>query len=386
MSSDAHRRADEATSGREPDSPAAPAPSSQPHTWHRQRHGPLVALSQVSPERLHWLSPGRLAAGKITILDGDPGLGKSTLLCEFAARISRGDPLPGGEPAPPRPVVLMSAEDDLYDTIRPRIDAAGGDARRVIAFSTLLSAGTPVAIPDDVRILEKIIAPTNAALLVIDPLAAFLSPRHNVNSDQAVRQAFHSLKGLAERTGAAIVAVRHLNKSMSGNPLYRGGGSIGIIGAARCGLLLAADPDDPERRILAATKGNLGRPPPSLAFRLVAPPGSHVARVVWNGESQWQGDQLLRESISGVAPRSLLAEAQEWLRAALADGPRPAREILREAGEAGIGRDLLYAARKLEGVRIGKERVVGGRWVWSSTLGAVELPDRRDPSEVREVR
>jgi hypothetical protein len=347
MSSDANRRADEATSGREPDSPAAPAPSSQPHTWHRQRHGPLVALSQVTPERLHWLSPGRLAAGKITILDGDPGLGKSTLLCEFAARISRGDPLPGGEPAPPRPVVLMSAEDDLYDTIRPRIDAAGGDARRVIAFSTLLSAGTPVAIPDDVRILEKIIAPTNAALLVIDPLAAFLSPRHNVNSDQAVRQAFHSLKGLAERTGAAIVAVRHLNKSMSGNPLYRGGGSIGIIGAARCGLLLAADPDDPERRILASTKGNLGRPPPSLVFRLVAPPGSHVARVVWDGESQWQGDQLLRESISGIAPRSLLAEAQEWLRAALADGPRPAREVLREAGEAGIGRNLLYAARKL---------------------------------------
>jgi hypothetical protein len=386
MSSDAHRCADEATSGREPDSPSVPSPSSQTHTWQRQRHGPLVALSQVTPERLHWLSPGRLAAGKITILDGDPGLGKSTLLCEFAARISRGDPLPGGEVAPPRPVVLMSAEDDLYDTIRPRIDAAGGDTRRVIAFSTLLSAGVPVAIPDDVHILEGIIAPTNAALLVIDPLVAFLSPRHNVNSDQAVRQAFHSLKGLAERTGAAIVAVRHLNKSMSGNPLYRGGGSIGIIGAARCGLLLAADPDDPERRILAATKGNLGRPPPSLAFRLVAPPGSHVARVVWDGESQWQGDQLLRESISGVAPRSLLAEAQEWLRAALADGPRPAREILRDASEAGIGRNLLYAARKLEGVRIGKERVAGGRWVWSSTASAVELPGRPDPSEVREVR
>jgi hypothetical protein len=383
MSSDANRRADEATSGREPDSSAAPSPSSQPRTWHRQRHGPLVALSQVTPERLHWLSPGRLAAGKITILDGDPGLGKSTLLCEFAARISRGDPLPGGEAVPPRPVVLMSAEDDLYDTIRPRIDAAGGDARRVIAFSTLLSAGTPVAIPDDVRILEKIIAPTNAALLVIDPLAAFLSPRHNVNSDQAVRQAFHSLKGLAERTGAAIVAVRHLNKSMSGNPLYRGGGSIGIIGAARCGLLLAADPDDPERRILASTKGNLGRPPPSLVFRLVAPPGSHVARVVWDGESQWQGDQLLRESISGVASRSLHAEAQEWLRAALADGPRPAREVLREAGEAGLGRNLLYAARKLEGVHIGKEQVPGGRWVWSSALSAVELPGRPDPSEVR---
>jgi hypothetical protein len=386
MKTNSDDRAGEATSDPESDSPAARSPGSQPPTWDRKHLGPLVALSQVTPQRLHWLSPGRLAAGKITILDGDPGLGKSTLLCEFAARISRGDSLPGGEAAPPRPVVLMSAEDDLYDTIRPRIDAAGGDTRRIIAFSTLLSAGVPVAIPDDVRILEEIIARAQAALLVIDPLVAFLSPRHNVNSDQAVRQAFHSLKGLAERTGAAIIAVRHLNKSMSGNPLYRGGGSIGIIGAARCGLLLAADPDDSERRILASTKDNLGRPPPSLAFRLVASPGSQVARVVWDGESQWNGGQLLRESAPGVAPRSLLAEAQEWLRVALGDGPRPAREILREASEAGIGRNLIYDARKLEGVRIGKERVAGGRWVWSFPASVVELPGPPVTPEVREVR
>jgi RecA-family ATPase len=135
-------------------------------------------LSQVAPEPLRWLSPGRLAAGKITILDGDPGLGKSTLLCEFAARISRGDPLPGGEAAPPRLVILLSAEDDLYDTIRPRIDAAGGDPRRVIAFATLsddASSRTLGTIPDHVHILEQIIARTEAALLVIDPLVAFLS-------------------------------------------------------------------------------------------------------------------------------------------------------------------------------------------------------------------
>jgi hypothetical protein len=331
MKSDFDDRASEATSDREPGSPTPPSAASQPPAWDRKRLGPLVALSQISPERLQWLSPGRLAAGKITILDGDPGLGKSTLLCEFAARISRGDALPGGEPAPPRLVVLMSAEDDLYDTIRPRIDAAGGDTRRVIAISTLTSAGVPVAIPDDVPVLEGIMTQADVALLIIDPLVAFLSPRHNVNSDQAVRQAFHALKGLAERTGAAIVAVRHLNKSMTGNPLYRGGGSIGIIGAARCGLLLAADPDDPERRILASTKDNLGHPPPSLAFRLEALPGSDVARVVWDGESQWLGAQLLRESDPRVAPRSLLTEAQEWLRTALVDGPRPAREILRDA-------------------------------------------------------
>ena len=95
---------------------------------------------------------------------------------------------------------------------------------------------------------------------------------------------------------------------------------------------------------------------------------------------------MLRESAPGVAPRSLLTEAQEWLRAALADGPRPGREILREASEAGIGRSLLYAARKIEGVRMSKERLPGGRWVWSSSVSAAELAGRPDPSEVREVR
>jgi hypothetical protein len=95
---------------------------------------------------------------------------------------------------------------------------------------------------------------------------------------------------------------------------------------------------------------------------------------------------LLRESDPRVAPRSLLTEAQEWLRTALVDGPRPAREILRDASEAGIGRDLLYAARKLEGVRIGKERVAGGRWLWSSAAIAVEHPGLPDPSEVQEVQ
>jgi hypothetical protein len=360
--------------------------ASQPPASGRKPLPPVVALSQIAPEPLRWLSPGRLAAGKITLLDGDPGLGKSTLLCEFAARISRGDPLPGGDAAPPRPVVLMSAEDDPYDTIRPRIDAAGGDPRRVIAFATLpndASTETLGAIPDHLYVIEEIITRTRAALLIIDPLVAFLARGHNANSDQGVRRAFHALKGLAERTGVAIVAVRHLNKSMTANPLYRGGGSIGIIGAARCGLLLAPDPDDAERRILASTKDNLGLPPPSLAFRLLSSPGSDVARVVWEGESQWTAGQLLRESASGVPTHSLLADAREWLRAALADGPRSAREILREAGDAGIGRNLLYTARKLEGVAIAKERIPGGRWVWSYPTGAVELPAISNTPEVR---
>ncbi len=347
----------------------------------RKSFDAIVRLSDVTPEKLRWLSPGRLAAGKITILDGDPGLGKSTLLCEFAARITCGDPLPDGQPAAPRGVILMSAEDDLHDTIRPRIDAAGGDPARVISLTTvpqLAVVGRLVVIPDHIDILEELIVRTQSALVVIDPLLAFLSSRHSASSEQAVRRALAALKAVAESTGAAMVAVRHLNKSPAANPLYRGGGSIGIIGAARCGLLLAQDPEDPERRILASTKTNLGRLPPSLAFRLVAAPGGDIARVVWDGDSHFTAAQLLRENEGENAEtHSVLAEAREWLRAALAGGPRAAKDILREAGEAGIGHKILYSARRAEGVQIRKERVTGGRWVWSYA----EIPDElsRDP-------
>src|SRR5215211_7916164 len=149
----------------------------------RQPLGHTVRLSDVAPESLRWLWKDRIPAGKITVLDGDPGLGKSTLLCEVAARISRGDPLPGdasgSEPAGPRGVLLFSAEDDVFDTIRPRIDAAGGDPARIAAFVAIpdgSETGRPFALPRDLPILEAIVVRLDAALVIIDPLIAFLRP------------------------------------------------------------------------------------------------------------------------------------------------------------------------------------------------------------------
>jgi hypothetical protein len=328
----------------------------------------LVTLSDIQPDRVRWLSRGRLAAGKITILDGDPGLGKSTLLCEIAARITRGEALPEGQPGEPRSVVMLSAEDDLHDTIRPRLDAAGGDPARVISFVTVPTSGgepRPFVIPRDVPLLEIVVSRLRAALVIIDPFVAFLDRRFNASNDQDVRRALAVMKTVAERTGAAIVAVRHLNKTSAANPLYRGGGSIGIIGAARSALLLAADPEDPERRILAVSKGNLARPPAALAFRLQEVPNSDVARVVWEGESRWTAQALLAEAAQGEQERSAVDEAREWLRVALADGPRPAKEVLRAAEAAGITRNTLYAAKQAEAVRAGKSRTRHGPWVWS---------------------
>jgi hypothetical protein len=201
-----------------------------------------------------------------------------------------------------------------------------------------------------------------------------LHRRHNANSDQDVRRVLAALKTFGERSGAAIVVVRHLNKSASANPLYRGGGSIGIIGAARCGLLLAQDPEHPPRRILAATKGNLGRPPASLAFHLETVPSLGVTRVVWEGETPWTAEALLRATAAGEEERSALGEARAWLRQVLADGPRPARELLAEARTMGIGVRTYHAARKAEGIIARKEQTLHGGWI-------VTLPESPQPDQ-----
>jgi putative DNA primase/helicase len=359
----------------------APLPAAGPGTpWvavgvRANRH--VVRLSDVASERLHWLWPGRVPAGKITLLDGDPGLGKSTLLCEVAARITRGEALPGGESGAPRGVLLFSAEDDVFDTIRPRIDAAGGDPQRIVSFVAVpdgTETGRPFSLPADLPLLDAVVQHADVALVIFDPLVAYLRVGVSANIDQNVRHALAALKASAERTGAAIVAIRHLNKSPSANPLYRGLGSIGIIGAARSGLLLAADPDDPARRVLAVSKGNLARPPASLAFRLEDVPGSDVARVVWEGESPWTAAQLLQAQTAadGDAPPSAVDQARAWLREALATGPRPAAELRQEAAAHGIGAKALYAARKAEGITTEKERIPRGRWLWMLTSTPVQ--------------
>lgn len=340
-----------------------------------------VLLSSVAPESVEWLWDGRIPCGKLTVLDGDPGLGKSTAAADIAARVSTGQPMPdgsgGGQPAG---VVLLSAEDGLADTIVPRLMAAGADLSRILALDAcpdLQGEDThPPVLPDDLPHIRAAIERVSAKLMIIDPLMAYLSGDTNSHRDQDIRRVLFRMATLAEETGVAVVVVRHLNKSSGGPALYRGGGSIGIIGAARSGLLVASDPDDESRRVLASTKSNLGAPPESLTFRLEKTELG-VARTVWGGASSHNANTLLAMP-STDEEQTAVGEAKDFLRTVLTNGPISSKRVASEARDASISEKTLRRAKAVLGV-VSTKTGMGGGWVWALPEGGQEDPKVANP-------
>src|SRR5215218_10051098 len=195
----------------------------------------LVLVADVDRELVTWLWRDRIPRGKVTVLDGDPGTGKSTLTLTITAKVTTGSPFPDGSRPEPADVILLSAEDEIGDTIRPRLEAAGADLERCWVLPDVREEGEPPRPPElplDLARLEDLAKDRAAALVVIDPLMAFLSGAVDAHRDQDVRRVLASMAYMAARTGAAVLIVRHMNKSGGSSPLYRGGGSIGIVGAA----------------------------------------------------------------------------------------------------------------------------------------------------------
>ncbi len=335
-------------------------------------------LSGVEPEEVSWLWPSWLALGKLALVDGDPGLGKSAMTLDLAARVSSGKAFPDDAECEPAGVVLLSAEDGLADTIRPRLDAAGADTSKILALATVPDEeghDRLLSIPEDLLLIEKGIRRVGARLVVVDPLMAFLSGDTNSHRDQDVRRALAPLAGLAEKTGAAVLVVRHLNKAAANNPLYRGGGSIGIIGAARMAFVVGKDPQDENRRVLASTKNNLAMPPSSLMFGLEEAESGSV-KVNWLGQSKVSAKDILATPQDQEQADSR-SEAVEFLEEVLVEGPVPAAQVKEEAEDAGISERTLARAKKTLGVMSYREGESGsrgrGQWLWK--LPVVDLVD-----------
>jgi archaellum biogenesis ATPase FlaH len=252
-------------------------------------------LSEIETQHINWLWENRIPQGKITLLEGDPGMGKSLLAIDIAAHVSTGRPMPGDSTGKTGSVILIAPEDGAADTIKPRVAAAGGDLTRIHILNTIECLDIndvkklklyqkPFSLAKNLFDLEQTIIQTKAMLVVLDPLTAVLG--HNIDSsrDQGIREIFTPLALLAESTNCAFLIVRHLKKATSDNLLYRGAGAIGIIAAARTCLTIFYDPADEKKRVLAVTKSNLTEPPKNLSYQVV-PNASNTPHIQWLGET-----------------------------------------------------------------------------------------------------
>jgi hypothetical protein len=355
-----------------PVEPSAPAPGATPL---------LQRACAIMDRLINWLWANRLAYGMSSILDGDPDCGKSTMMADLAARVSRGWAMPpekGGTPVhEPGNVLILNAEDPEF-VIKIRLRLAGADLERVFIMGGIRRGlvEDDVVLPFDVGIVEEVIRQHAICFVLIDPLKAYLAGEIDARKDQDVRRCLRRLMKVAESTGAAFLTSRHLNKLEGGPALYRGSDSIGIIGAVRSGLIVGTHPQKPGSYVLARNKGNLAPPWRSLEYSLVGVEGEQLARIGWGAETD-----LMAEDILGH-PRhrkTVDQQAADDIGAALADGPMPSEELEKKLLAQGHSKHAIVDGRKKAGVQaylqgFGKE----GKWMVrlpKESPGSPESPD-----------
>jgi RecA-family ATPase len=278
------------------------------------------------------------------------------MLLDIAARVSRDGIMPDGEATEVGDVLILSAEDDPEDTIKPRLQQAGAVLSRFhnLEGVTVRDGTDAIEIPRDLDALGQTIEKYGAKLVIIDPLMAFLNGVDS-NNDQSVRQALKKLRGVARKHGCAIVCIRHLNKSGSPKAMYRGGGSIGIIGHARSALLVAEHPDDQGLRLLASIKCNLGAKPKTLAYVLkphdieIAGEKDTICSIEWKGECDCQADHLVaaktpEQKEADQEKKSAIDQAADFLNHFLKDGPKAVQACYAEAAKLHIAERTLRRA------------------------------------------
>ena len=362
-----------------PSNDDASAPQPIRNVPHADAKPKIVRLSDVTPKAVRWLWPGRFPLAKLSLLAGDPGLGKSMIGTDMAAHVSTGTPWPDlrDEPIEPGGVVLLSAEDDVDDTIRPRLDAAGADTSRIIAIQGMEfdDAGTGMKrtrsfnLERDLPGLEDAIRQVGECrLVVIDPVSAFMG-KTDSHRNAEVRGVLAPLGEMAGRFGLAVVAITHLTKAYGGKAMYRATGSLAFTAAARAAWLVVADKDDPSRRLMLHVKSNLARMPDGLAYRIDSKAivgVEDVPYLLWEDEPvTMTADEAVAAETRQDHDRGLgRGEATvEWLAIQLADGPVPPRELENRARDKGLSWASVKRAKQRLGIKPRKTGF-GEGWLW----------------------
>lgn len=311
----------------------------------------LIRMSEVELQPVDWLWYPYLPFGKLSMIQGDPGEGKTTLALRLAAACSRGEALPGMERHEPFNVLYQTAEDGLGDTIKPRLMDAGADENRIFCIDERVHSLSLL----DKRI-ESAIKETGARLMILDPVQAYVGERVDMNRANEVRTILKKVASVADQSGCAIVLVGHLNKAMGSNSSYRGLGSIDFRAAARSVLLIGRMRKEPHVRVLVHDKSSLAPEGKSLAFSL----GDENGFRWLDGYSEITAEELL----CGLSQETKTAAAEELICTMLESGTEvPCEEIFRRAQQRNISRRTVNEAKKnIPGI---VTRKVGKGWVWS---------------------
>jgi len=359
---DPEQKAKPRTSKGEPRKPSTPAAVRAPR---------LTRLSSVAPEAVEHLDDGRLALGKLTLLVGDAGIGKTHIALAIAASVTEGRPIfppalsPGASPRAPSNVLAFIGEDGLADTIRTRFDDADGDPDRFVALTDVLTTTEDGRVLEgevdltQIDVIEMAILELRPSLVIVDPIQVYMGAGVDMHRANEVRATLKGIAKLAAKHRASLLILAHLNKG-TGRALYRALGSIDFVAIARSVLVAGVHDGAPA---LAHAKANLSARAPTLTYTLQG------GRLVWTGTTEANADDLISQAPQQYErPRE--AEAADWLVAYLVNGPRRARDVAVAAKRANIAERTLRRAADTLGVakrRVGSA-AAEGHWVW-------ELPD-----------
>ena len=314
----------------------------------------LIRGSQIITRDVEWLWYPYIPYGKITIIQGDPGEGKSTFALNLAAMLTQGisPPFTDGE-IEPMNVIYQNTEDDAEDTVIPRFINAGGDTDRIFFIDEKEAALTF----SDAERIENAIKACNAKLIIFDPLTSYIGGDVAINQANEVRSRFNYLIDVAKRTKCAIVIVSHMNKMSGTKAIYRTLGSIDIVGSARSCLVIGTSNENPDIKIMAVQKSNLAEKGPAIQFEI------NDGKISWLGTADITADDLLGafSSSAGRKSNSKTTLAMEVLEELLSDGAKPQQDIMTRMKELGISRRTAEIAKAELGIKSIKQ---GTHWTW----------------------
>lgn len=360
---------------------ALPSPPRQ----HSQRSAPttpvVVELADVVRQETRWLWPGRIPLGKLTLLAGDPELGKSFLTVDMAARVTCGRPWPDETESEQGSVIFLNAEDELDDTVCPRLEKAGANLNKCLALTAARSTADglvhPVSLTRDLTAVRAmLIARPDCRLLVIDPISAYLGYADS-NSNTEVRSLLYPLSQLAAEFHVAVVAVTHLNKKGTGRAIYRAMGSLAFVAAARSAWVVVRDPCDEARHLLLHVKSNLAVKSPGLAYRFKAESKQAIATIDWETQPV---EQSIDEVLGMTAAFNVAAQeyrngenyADTWLREQLSNGPMKRGDLFHfMIRPYGVSDQQIYRGAERLGVLKSKQGYSSDSWFWA-------LPEHKD--------